>query len=44
MCSVQFKTSYIRHERVLAKIYLKINTHACEFHTQTCRLLLCVEN
>jgi hypothetical protein len=23
-------------ERVLAKIYIKIDTYACEFHTQTC--------
>jgi hypothetical protein len=27
-------------ECVLAKIYLKIDTHACEFHTQTCYFLL----
>jgi hypothetical protein len=25
-----------KNERVLANIYLKIDTHACEFHTQKC--------
>jgi hypothetical protein len=32
---------FLKILRVLAKIYVEIDTHACEFHTQTCHIHTC---